>query len=86
MNVYLDASCLIEKNQAHNYLKEQLQFPEYYGKNLDALYDCLTDFKDLHIFFTNEEQASGYFFNIKKVFQRAVNEQTGIWIDKKTEA
>ena len=27
----------------HNYLKEVLNFPDYYGKNLDALYDCLTE-------------------------------------------
>lgn len=33
---------LIEK-EGHDYLKEVLDFPDYYGKNLDALYDCLTD-------------------------------------------
>ncbi len=27
----------------HAYLKETLSFPDYYGANLDALYDCLTD-------------------------------------------
>ena len=27
----------------HETLKERLQFPDYYGKNLDALFDCLTD-------------------------------------------
>ena len=31
------------KKDGHNYLKEMLNFPDYYGKNLDALYDCLTD-------------------------------------------
>lgn len=29
--------------EGHNYLKEVLNFPDYYGKNLDALYDCLTE-------------------------------------------
>lgn len=33
---------LIEE-EGHDYLKEVLNFPDYYGKNLDALYDCLTD-------------------------------------------
>jgi ribonuclease inhibitor len=28
--------------ETHDYLKEKLFFPEYYGKNLDALYDLLT--------------------------------------------
>ena len=28
---------------AHRALKEALSFPEYYGNNLDALYDVLTE-------------------------------------------
>ncbi len=31
------------KKDGHDYLKKSLNFPDYYGKNLDALYDCLTD-------------------------------------------
>ncbi len=31
------------KKDGHDYLKKALNFPNYYGKNLDALYDCLTD-------------------------------------------
>ncbi len=31
------------KKEGHDYLKEVFNFPEYYGKNLDALYDCLCE-------------------------------------------
>ena len=31
------------KKEGHDYLKEVFNFPDYYGKNLDALYDCLTE-------------------------------------------
>ena len=31
------------KKQGHDYLKEALNLPDYYEKNLDALYDCLTE-------------------------------------------
>ena len=31
------------KQKGHDYLAEALDLPDYYGKNLDALYDCLTE-------------------------------------------
>ena len=39
----IDAEKLAEKTTAHEYLKRIFSFPEYYGKNLDALYDCLSE-------------------------------------------
>ncbi len=46
MEIILDTLCLTEPDAAHGYLKEKLAFPEYYGNNLDALFECLTDICD----------------------------------------
>ena len=39
--IVLDGNLI--KKDGHKYLKKALDFPDYYGNNLDALYDCLTD-------------------------------------------
>lgn len=41
--IKLDRQRLSEKPSAHEYLKDRFHFPEYYGKNLDALWDLLTE-------------------------------------------
>ena len=41
--ITLDFKDLYTPRQMHEYIAQMLEFPEYYGKNLDALYDCLTD-------------------------------------------
>ena len=42
MKVRLDGSLMTDKTAAHDHIRAQLSFPEYYGRNLDALYDLLT--------------------------------------------
>ena len=41
-DIQLDIICFEEKTSLHRYLKEALDFPFYYGANLDALYDELS--------------------------------------------
>ena len=33
-------------SEIHEFLEQELSFPEYYGRNLDALYDVLTDISE----------------------------------------
>ena len=40
--IILDMNVPQSKEEVQDYLMEKMGFPEYYGKNLDALYDELT--------------------------------------------
>lgn len=54
--VILDALEMTDKQAAHKYIQCQLHFPDYYGRNLDALWDMLTTISEpLHIILINTE-------------------------------
>ncbi len=42
----LDGADVMGREDLHRKLAEGLGFPEWYGGNLDALYDCLTDLEE----------------------------------------
>jgi len=42
MRVILDGTAIHTQEQLHDALKQTLGLPDYYGRNLDALWDCLT--------------------------------------------
>ena len=39
---FLYSSQISSREQLHHLLAKQLAFPDHYGNNLDALYDCLS--------------------------------------------
>ena len=43
MRIELDCRQMTDRQAAHAYLKQKLSLPEYYGNNLDALFDLLTE-------------------------------------------
>ena len=43
MKCTIDAAMMTDRAAAHQVLKEALGLPEWYGRNLDALYDLATD-------------------------------------------
>ena len=67
----LDGNVLSDAAAVHDYLMEILEFPEYYGKNLDALYDCLTDLEDTEITITLPEEDGAIFQKFLRVFKAA---------------
>ena len=44
--VLIDGRDVFTIADIHEILAEELGFPDYYGKNLDALYDCLTEISE----------------------------------------
>ena len=40
--ITIDVTGATTKDQVHDIIKESLSFPEYYGKNLDALHDLIS--------------------------------------------
>lgn len=43
MTVQLDGKRITGKAALHDLLQQSFSFPDYYGRNLDALYDLLTE-------------------------------------------
>ena len=56
MKLILDGEKISGKDELHKFMGSALDFPEWYGKNLDALYDCLTDLtEEVEIHLQNAE-------------------------------
>ena len=55
MNVYIDFTDIGDYEDFYDQLKEKLPLPDYFGDNLDALYDSVTGFVELplHLEFVN---------------------------------
>lgn len=68
MKYVLNAACMQERKETHEYLKKVLNLPDYYGENLDALYDCITDMDrpTIEIHNLNDSTENGY---VKKVLR-----------------
>lgn len=55
--IILDGKEMSDKAAAHKYIKKQLDFPDYYGENLDALWDLLsTTSTSITIYLINEHE------------------------------
>ena len=67
--------------EIHKILKDKFGFPEYYGENLDALWDCLDNYCDynLHVYIKGlsdlPEDFNNYIVKMLEVFED-VHEET----------
>ncbi len=80
MYIIIDGLRINDKNQFHEYIKDIMEFPEYYGKNLDALWDCLTGWIGLPVeiewtnYTVSKEKLGDYANKILEVFKDAEEE------------
>lgn len=76
----LDAETLYTREQLHDVLAKVCGFPSDYGRNLDALYDCLSEFftdDSIIILFNGDEMKNSlgvYGDKLVKVFEDAMGE------------
>lgn len=74
MNVTIDCGHAADKKELHARIAAALDFPAWYGHNLDALMDCLTDLGEVTVTLTGWQAlpfpAEGFW----RVFRQAAEE------------
>lgn len=81
--VILNGKRIRNMEEAHKYIKRKLNFPEYYGENLDALWDILSTISEpIDIKIINGdvlyEKLGSYGVNIIDTFKDAALENKNI--------
>ena len=83
--IRLNGDKMRDKASTHAYLKEKLALPDYYGENLDALWDCLSSEASLmRITICKSEaiirQLGSYGESILSVLEQAAEENENIQV------
>ncbi len=86
MEYNIDLSGVYNPDNLHEVIAKVLPLPDYYGGNLDALYDVLTEIgEDTVIRFQNADEAwvmmPKYMRNFKRMTEDAVEENPFLNID-----
>ena len=83
MKVLINCEKLLNREKAHEYLAQMLDFPEYYGKNLDALFDCLTELNNRTIILMGTEALfqDSYGAKVRKVMEKAAKSNPGLKLE-----
>ena len=72
----IDGNGITSRSELHDVLTVELNLPDWYGRNLDALYDCLTDRQEeTRILIKNREclehTMGKYAFSLMQALHRA---------------
>ena len=88
MNViFLEGKELSSVSKTHEILQAKLDLPNYYGDNLNALWDCLTGWISLPLkvvwtdFFYSKEQLGDFADELLQLFLEAQDEIDGFKIE-----
>ena len=83
MEYRIDLSKISTKKEFHDKIEEVLPCPDYYGRNLDALYDILTESaQERKLIFCGcavfRERMPGYMAALEELCMEAAEEQPGL--------
>ena len=86
MNVLLDGNAILNREMLHDTLAIGLCLPPWYGRNLDALYDCLTDVREETVVVlrdraTLEEHLGGYGCSFLRLLEEVSRENPHIRLE-----
>ncbi len=79
----LDLTGVKDRQQLHAALSEALDMPDWYGENLDALYDILTSIRariDIYGWEDTKKALNGYFQSFERVCADAMEENPELLI------
>ena len=71
MEYIIDFSGICDAKSIHQTLARTLNFPDWYGHNLDALYDCLSEMGQLEVEVQNINDDNRYAALCVKVMRAA---------------
>jgi len=74
--ICLDFREIESREELHDFLERNLELPEYYGRNLDALYDVLTEESEETVISVTgiDDETLGYFKACVSVLRDAARE------------